>query len=494
MEKLTNEEKTFLNLPDSKLAIRLHEKSKESSERRTLLQKILGTSKRRVIALSAFIAAVIPLYELNKSAIDFTFKRRDLAATLATAEDLIAIDAMDAAKAELEKAEKIDDSNTKLLQLQSLIELEESLRLSQDVRSLRQLEVRYKKILPKFSQGSYLLGTAFIGWDLEKAEDYLDQAEKLNKGKNPSLRIRILSGRIWILSRRFQKTQDPKLLVRADEYYAEAMKIVEAKSPRDFSKDLIAVYHHYSFIASARENDNLPTEGHSSLELSKLSFSAALKTGSHLLISKAAKGLAEKHKDSDTKAFDEAKALLNLAIQYAEEAEDTRGLYFGNYTLGQVEHQLGDHDESRKAFTKALEGAIGSTDLRIEIFSRICLATACLLEKDPGTGKTHLQIAKTLAGETGDEYGVWELEIIELFYRLSATKDFSAEKLSDAFLELKTRIPENFDIHLDACDQWSQILKSAEEGKLAEKPSDFEFDTPLEEYAYKKIQKSLSRR
>lgn len=488
MPKLTREEKDFLGLDESQLAIRLHEKGEDLLKKKTLLQRLFGISIRQLIALSAFVAAIIPLYELNKSAIDYTLKRRELARILDTAERLVAVEAMGAAEIELAKAQKIDDSNTKLLHLQSLIDLEEALRTKQDIASLRELEVRYGSSLREFPKSSYLMGTAYINWDLEKADGFLDNAEKINGDTGKSLEIRILSGRIWILSRRFQKNEDPSVLKAAGLKFEEAMRIVRNNPKQDFSKDLIPLYHNYSFIAAEREKLGHDNPWHDSITLSEMSFSSAMRTGSHLLISKSAKALAEKRKDSGPEGLPSAKILMEFAIRHAGEAQDERGLYYGQYTLGQIEYLMGNYEESKTAYLAALGGAFSATDYRIEIFSRTALAKNFILLGEFGMSDSHLQTARLLAKETGDEYGVWETEIISLLCEIVENTQLDIHDLAASFSNLKSSIPQNLNLHHAACKRWIQILQTPYGNSVLPNFEVFNFDRILERHAFTLMQ------
>jgi hypothetical protein len=373
---LTEHEARYLDLPQAQLALDLAVK-KESADGRTSFS-ILFSSWRRFLAVAAVIAGLIPVIELNLSAFDYLQKRRELREILDSAEKLIAIDALPDADAQLTRARALDPSSLRLLELEALLALEETLRESQDARSLASIEIQYRKILPQSARASYLLGTAWIGADLDRAQDLLDQASMLNSGVSPTLDVKIHSGKIWLASRRYGLDQNEEWLARADEDFEKAEALIADHPGRAWDAVQIALLSNYSFIEEHRARAGDEAARAEAIEYSKRAFQLALNEGRHLLIGKTAASLSEKLKDIGD--LPRAKALNRYAVENSRLAADDRGLYHTTYTQGQLAFNSGDYENAENAYATSQAGALKHADVRMQTFNLLNRAKVAALQ------------------------------------------------------------------------------------------------------------------
>jgi hypothetical protein len=407
---LSEEEAAFLALPQSQLALQLDKRRSESTKQ-TLWSRV-WSYRKGLLAASALIAGLLPLYELNVSAINYFHTRIKVERLLDAADELLSIGAREAAQEQMSAARALSPSSVRLQELQALLDLELALRKTQDLRSLGTLEVKHKAILPKSARVSYLIGTAYIGVDLNRAGELLKNAETLREKSDYLLAIRIDSAWIWLKSRRYDSDGDLKWLTEAEVHFKRACQLARSQSQEQVSRILVGLYHNYSFIEAARTARG---EGGARERLARLSqqqSDLALKTGDHTLIGKTAARRAQEYKDAGE--LDRAHGLITYAIENAKKGDDDRGLFNNHYTLGQIEFNRGNFDAARGHFFASLAGAVAHNDMRLQSYNTLYLAKIAIVTADVPIAKAYLARSDVTAKGSADAYSIAEASILEV--------------------------------------------------------------------------------
>jgi hypothetical protein len=422
----------FLALPASQLAIKL-EKERAASKPKKKWLFFLNLTKKQVLAVSAFIVAVGPLYQLNVSAYKLWSERRYVSETLARADSLIAANALDDARSELEKVRVLDSSNTRLLDLSALLELDAALRLNQTKSSLRVIEIRYAESLKRNPLAVYLLGTAYINLDLEKASTYLNLAEQLNDKRDLMLSVRLCAARIWVYGRRYDTDEKAEWVDKSKLLYAEGIAIITNNPALDFSSARVALDNNLGMLSS---DDELETR----IRRTRNAFEVALRGGNTLSAGKAAQNLAANLKDMGS--LDEAKGMILLAMQFSRTAKDTRRIYNSYYTLGQIQFLQGQLTNSQESFVVSMQSAISNMDYRIATLAFADLGKVYLMFNNTSESRSSFQQARALAKIRGDKFGVAEadylLELAKLVENKTKKQELSNEGLDREIGILKT--------------------------------------------------------
>jgi tetratricopeptide (TPR) repeat protein len=427
---LTEDEKSFLELPQSRLAVKLANRDKEPKQK-TFWQKV-WEARTPLVALSALLAALAPLYQLNMAAVNLVQTNYATNNMLTRVEQLLLIDATADAQQELLKAKELSPKSVKVHELQALIDLEGILRKNQDIKSLKTIEFRYSDVLPSSPKALYLLGTAYITTDLDKAMKLMNQAKREVGSKSHLLRVQIASAYIWIYSRKYDKDSNPIWLEESQKYYENALEIVAANKNEDFSRALIPLYHHYSFIMERQERRGLAGAGDEGRKLSSEVFHLSLNTGNNTIIGKSAASLAEKLKDAHK--LQDALGLITFAIQNARIADDERGLYHDLYTLGQINFELGNLKEAQQNYIESLNLSIKNNDYRLCIFNNINLAKTYLNQGLYDQAIGAIAQAEFVADSVADGYGQLEAKIIRSFHSAVTAKHSHKKLLSKDFV------------------------------------------------------------
>lgn len=409
---LSKEEKEFLELPQSQIAIKLEKKRHEpNNNKQTLINKI-WSSRKSLLAISALIAGITPLYELNTAAVNYARTQIRVNDLLSTAESLLSIDAREATEEQLNNVRILASNNLRLQELQALLDLESSLRQHQDKRSLQTLEIKYLKILPSSARASYLLGTAYIGVDLQRAEGLLKHASQIRDKDDYPLEVKIESAWMWLYARRYNQDNNEKWLLLATEAFNKASKIASYRPEVEITRSLIPLYQHASFIEELRGKRGDTTAPSRAVEYSQKALSLAINTGSHLLIGKTSSGLAEKYKDAEE--LDKAKAFIFYAIENANIARDDRGIYHNQYTLGQIEFDSGNFDSAKTSFEASLSSSTKQNDMRMQVYNSLYLAKIGIVSRRYGDAEQQLSRSAIVAEVIGDKYGVVETKFLRL--------------------------------------------------------------------------------
>ena len=85
---LSEEEKAFLELPQSQLALKLEKRDKDVPK--PSIGQRIWLSRKGLLAASALIAGLVPLYELNVAAVNFVHTQIRVRNLLDVAESLLA--------------------------------------------------------------------------------------------------------------------------------------------------------------------------------------------------------------------------------------------------------------------------------------------------------------------------------------------------------------------------------------------------------------------
>src|SRR4051794_19927063 len=131
---LTDDENAFLELPASKLALSLNAKAEAKDRKRHVVVRTFSGSKKWLLATSAFLVAVVPLYELNRAAWTYVQTRRHVASMTEMADALLAVGARDRAESLLERARQLRPDDLGVLRTRALLDLERALRENQTKR------------------------------------------------------------------------------------------------------------------------------------------------------------------------------------------------------------------------------------------------------------------------------------------------------------------------------------------------------------------------
>jgi hypothetical protein len=421
----------FLALPASKLAVEL-EKQRRAARPKKTWRTFLNLTKKQLLAFSAFIVAIGPLYQLNISAYKRWAEREYVSKTLARADLLIAAAAMDDARIELEKVRALDSSNGKLQDLSAVLELETVLRLNQTKASLSVIEIRFAQSLHRHALAAYLLGTAYINLDLERAGQYLDEAEKINSGLDQILSVRLCAARIWICARRYDADEKPEWPEMANRLHLEGLAIIKAHPALDFASARIALDNNLGMLGSEVESEIR-------LNRSREAFEIALRSGNTLSTGKAAQNLAANLKDAEK--LDEAKGTVLLALQHAQMAKDARGIYNCHYTHGQIQFLQEQLTDSQASFKLAAQSAITNMDYRLASLALAYLGKTWLLLNNITEGRSCLLQARVLATARHDKFGIGEanylLELANQFEKKTAKLPWDTNGLESQLANLR---------------------------------------------------------
>jgi hypothetical protein len=410
---LTGEELAFLDLPASKLALTLQEKAQSTAAPKHRIIRWFMESKGRLIALSALIAALLPLYELNQGAWRYLEARLEVARLVVRAEKLMAVDAAQDAEQVLSRARSMREGDLGIARLQAALDIERALRKNQTPSSLRALEIQYGDVLNSDARSNYLLGTAWVNVDPARADALFDQADRLNHSKVPQTQLLVYSGRIWSAARKAERADGPsrKLLVdQADALYAKAQALMQSNGNVDFESASIPLNHSYAMILEQKDRDGDEQAGAESLALQRRVVATAMSTGNPITIGKAMGSLAAKLKDIGL--LRQARTTVQASIRYATLADDARGLYNDQYTLGQIELLSGNFDAAEMSFTEAIKNAERNGDIRIQNFAFSVRGQTRLQQGRTAEALDDIQQAGNLAQVLNDHFGINEAEFL----------------------------------------------------------------------------------
>jgi len=447
---VTEEEKRLLELPSSQIVIDISKKLEPEPPEKWWI-KILR-SKKYIFGLSALIAAILPIYEINARAITYFKTKAEVDQLLVNAGSLMSIDANDKAQQVLDRVKTLDSSNLKASQLQAIVDLEETLREKQDKKSLQILEVIYKDILPTSPKATYLLGTAYIGVNLEKAEQMLELADSKREANNVILLSQINSGRIWIKARKFDTDRDLQHLEESEKLYNDTLQELERADVNVDSVAVIGLHHQFAMICNKRGSIGGELWRNKAIDISLRAFSIAQKSGNHKLIGKTSAGLAEKYKDVGKSEL--ARTYARYAIQNAELAKDERGFYFNLYTLGQVLFQIGDTQEALKCYNESFLLATKHTDLRMQIYNSVNKSKCLIILKRHKEARSELERVTNYSLIANDSYGRFEGGFLSILNDLSRGKE--KPKIQ---MQLENLIPLAREVgELKTVEFWNEIL------------------------------------
>jgi tetratricopeptide (TPR) repeat protein len=498
--RLSKEEEIFLELPDSKLAIRLHERKINSDKNRSLLQIFFGLFNARMLAISAFLAALAPIAELNRKAWDFYRKRQELTAILKMARELMEIGAKDQALTELKRAEKIDPSSYEIDAISGLIQLSELAKGQADFGSVRAYERRYKELLKENPLAQYFMANAYLETNLDKAFDYLTKAQQRQDQEiSPVLQVRISSARIMAIERQLNYVSEVKerdmLLEQATSLFEEAESVMQDKAGKlDFTKAKVALYNNYAYISTRLDELGRGNKNRNREVLAKLSFQAAMESGDAMLIGRTSIGVAQQHLSGSSPDYVKASAGIDFAIAHLANTTDAKGKYAAEYHRGLIAKGMGHYAEAKAAMESTLRASGVVSDYGMQIQAHSQLARLAIFLNSYHEARQHWQIMLLVMSHMNRPIDAGEKGFFELLLTLLETKQEELAKLvaSQQFEKIQREAitkPQQNSL-VGACTEWIEFMHELEAtGKIPTKHPSAKYDKELESFVLSVLSK-----